>query len=103
CRTMLRATYVDQTATFAVTVGIAVLRDEEAVARAATELPVDDRVGVRPAAFPRTVTDTFGPAQRQRTGWVAAGPYIVFSTAGYADGRTRESIPPEELVNSEMW
>ncbi|GIH69334.1 hypothetical protein [Sphaerimonospora thailandensis] len=102
CRTVLRATYVDQTATFVVTVGIAVLRDEEAGRRAAAELPVDDRVGVRPAAFPGTITDTFGPAQRQWTGWVGAGPYIVFATAGYADGRTRESVPPEELPNSEM-
>ncbi|WP_433497878.1 hypothetical protein ACQP1K_23630 [Sphaerimonospora sp. CA-214678] len=102
CRTVLRATYIDQTAAFAVTVGVAVLRDEEAGRRAAAELPVDDRVGVRPVAFPGTVTDTFGPAQRQWTGWTMAGPYIVLSTAGYADGRTRESVPPEEALNSEM-
>ncbi|GAA0377592.1 hypothetical protein GCM10009530_30210 [Microbispora corallina] len=103
CLTMLRATYVDQTSTFAVTVGVAVLQDEQARADAAAELPVDDRVGVRPVAFPGTVTDTFGAAQRQRTGWVGAGPYIVFSTAGYTDGRSRDSIPLEEQVNNEMW
>ncbi|MEU6427551.1 hypothetical protein ABZ860_16795 [Microbispora sp. NPDC046973] len=103
CRAMLRATYVDQTSTFAVTVGVAVLPSEQARADAAGELPVDDRVGVRPVAFPGTVTDTFGAAQRQRTGWVGAGPYIVFSTVGYTDGRTRASVPLEEQVNSEMW
>ncbi|GAA4565413.1 hypothetical protein [Planotetraspora kaengkrachanensis] len=103
CRTMLRATYVDQTSTFAITVGVAVLRDEEARLGAAAKLPVDDRVGVRPVAFPGTVTDTFGSAQRQRTGWVGAGPYIVFSTVGYTDGRTRDSVPMEEQLNSEMW
>ncbi|GII57018.1 hypothetical protein Pth03_54070 [Planotetraspora thailandica] len=103
CRTMLRATYVDQTSTFAITVGVAVLRDEDARIDAASKLPVDDRVGVRPVAFPGTVTDNFGAAQRQRTGWVAAGPYIVFSTVGYTDGRTRESVPLEEQLNSEMW
>lgn len=103
CRTMLRATYVDQTSTFAVTVGVAVLPSERARTEAASDLPVDDRVGVRPVAFPGTVTDTFGAAQRQRTGWIGAGPYIVFSTVGYTDGRTRASVPLEEQVNSEMW
>jgi len=103
CRTMLRATYVDQTATFAITVGVAVLRDEEAKTEAAARLPVDDRVGVRPVAFPGTVTDMFGAAQRQRTGWVGAGPYIVFAAVGYTDGRTRSSVPQEELINSELW
>ncbi|WP_067178846.1 hypothetical protein [Microtetraspora niveoalba] len=103
CLTMLRATYVDQTATFAVTVGVAVLRDEQTRVDAAAKLPQDDRVGVRPVAFPNTVTDLFGAAQRQRTSWVGAGPYIVFSSVGYTDGRTRDSVPAEEQLNSEMW
>ncbi|MFC7385859.1 hypothetical protein [Sphaerisporangium rhizosphaerae] len=103
CRTMLRATYVDQTSTFVVTVGVAVLADEEKRVDTAADLPVDDRVGVRPVAFPGTATDRFGAAQRQRTGWTGAGPYIVFSTAGYADGRTRAAVPPEEITHSELW
>ncbi|WP_214412703.1 hypothetical protein [Sphaerisporangium fuscum] len=103
CRTMLRATYVDQSSTFAVTVGVAVMTDEEARVNTAADLPVDDRVGVRPVAFPGTVTESFGAAQRQRTAWMGAGPYIVFSVAGYTDGRTREAVPPEEAVHSELW
>jgi hypothetical protein len=103
CLAMLRATYVDQTSTFAITVGVAVLRDEGTRVETSARLPVDDRVGVRPVAFPGTVTDTFGAAQRQRTGWVGAGPYIVFSTVGYTDGRVRDSVSPEEPLNSEMW
>jgi len=103
CRTLLRATYVDQTGMFAVTVGIAVLKNEEERVKAAAKLPVDDRVGVHPVAFPNTVTSLFGKAQRQRNGWVGAGPYIVFSTAGYTDGRTREAVPPEEILHSELW
>ncbi len=103
CRTMLRATYVDQTSTFVVTVGVAVLADEEARVNTAADLPVDDRVGVRPVAFPGTVTDGFGAAQRQRTAWMGAGPYIVFSTAGYADGRPRAAVAPEEIMHSELW
>jgi hypothetical protein len=103
CVTMLRATYVDQTATFVFTVGVAVLKDEESRLSATEQLTQDDRVGVLPVAFPGTVTERFGVDQRQRTGWVGAGPYIVFSTAGYADGRTRAAIPPEEILHSELW
>ncbi len=103
CRTLLRATYADQTSTFVVTVGIAVLDDEEGRAAATAQLALDDRVGVRPVAFPGTASERFGAAQRQRNAWVAVGPYVVFSTAGYADGRTREAIPPEEILHSELW
>jgi hypothetical protein len=49
------------------------------------------------------VTERFGVEQRQRTGWVGAGPYVVFSTAGYADGRTRTAIAPEEILHPELW
>ncbi|GAA3442095.1 hypothetical protein [Planomonospora venezuelensis] len=103
CRTLLRATYVDQTSTFAITVGVAVMDDAEKRRAATAELPVDDRVGVRPVAFPGTATDLFGAAQRQRNAWIGVGPYIVFSTAGYTDGRTRASIAPEEIPHSELW
>jgi len=102
CRTLLRATYVDQSATFAVTVGVAVMESEEARASATAELRADGRAGVRPVAFPGTVADRFGADQRQRTGWVATGPYIVFSAVGYADGRTRADVAQEEPVHSEM-
>ncbi|WP_223167225.1 hypothetical protein [Nonomuraea sp. SYSU D8015] len=103
CVTMLRATYIDQTASFVFTVGVAVLKDEASRVSATEELTQDDRVGVLPVAFPGTVSERFGPDQRQRTSWVGAGPYIVFSTAGYADGRTRASIPPEEILHPELW
>ncbi|WP_156325908.1 hypothetical protein [Nonomuraea sp. SBT364] len=103
CVTVLRATYVDQTSTFVMTVGVAVLQDEAARASVTDQLTQDDRVGVLPVAFPGTVTERFGVQQRQRTGWVGAGPYIVFSAAGYADGRTRAAVPPEEILHSELW
>ncbi|GII80268.1 hypothetical protein Sru01_52500 [Sphaerisporangium rufum] len=103
CRVMLRATYVDQSSAFVATVGVAVLPDEETRVDTAADLPVDDRVGVRPVSFAGTPADAFGAAQRQRTGWAGAGPYIVFSAAGYTDGRTRESVPTEEILHSELW
>lgn len=103
CITMLRATYLDETATFVITVGVAVLKDEESRVSATESLTLDDRVGVVPVAFAGTVTERFGLEQRQRNGWVGAGPYIVFSTAGYVDGRTRAAVPPEEALHSELW
>ncbi|WP_230882426.1 hypothetical protein [Planomonospora sp. ID91781] len=103
CRTLLRATYVDQTSTFAVTVGVAVMEDAERRQAAAGDLSNDDRVGVRPVAFRGTATELFGAAQRQRNAWVGVGPYIVFSTAGYTDGRTRQAVAPEEIPHSELW
>ncbi|MEU8202622.1 hypothetical protein [Streptosporangium sp. NPDC049046] len=103
CRTLLRATYVDQTSSFVFTVGIAVLDNEERRLAATAQLGVDDRVGVRPVAFPGTATELFGAAQRQRNAWVGVGPYIVFSTAGYTDGRTRAAVAPEEILHSELW
>ncbi|WP_344858205.1 hypothetical protein [Planomonospora alba] len=103
CRTFLRAAYVDQSSTFAITVGIAVMEDAERRVAATGELSSDDRVGVRPVAFRGTATELFGAAQRQRNAWVGVGPYIVFSTAGYADGRTRDAVAPEEITHSELW
>ncbi|MEU4329411.1 hypothetical protein [Nonomuraea dietziae] len=103
CLTMLRATYIDQSAMFMFTVGVAVLKDEESRVAATEALSVDDRVGVLPVAFPGTVTERFGLDQRQRNGWVGAGPYIVFSAAGYTDGRTRAAVPAEEILHSELW
>ncbi|MEU4831436.1 hypothetical protein [Streptosporangium sp. NPDC023615] len=103
CRTLLRATYADQTSTFVFTVGIAVLGDEDRRIAASAQLAVDDRVGVRPVAFPGTASELFGAAQRQRNAWTGVGPYLVFSTAGYADGRTRQAVAPEEILHSELW
>ncbi|MFF0306618.1 hypothetical protein ACFYSC_04280 [Streptosporangium sp. NPDC004379] len=103
CRTLLRATYADQTSTFVITVGVAVLGDEERRMAATSRLAVDDRVGVRPVAFPGTAAALFGAAQRQRNAWIGVGPYVVFLTAGYADGRTREAVAPEEILHSELW
>ncbi|WP_327089593.1 hypothetical protein OIE66_02920 [Nonomuraea sp. NBC_01738] len=103
CVTVLRATYIDQTASFVITVGVAVFKNEESRVGATEELTLDDRVGVLPVSFPGTVTERFGVQQRQRSGWVGAGPYVVFSTAGYVDGRTRAAVPPEEILHSELW
>ncbi|MFI9558467.1 hypothetical protein [Nonomuraea endophytica] len=90
CLTTLRATYSDSTQTFVATVGVAVLDGApswlpvRAVPAGAGGRPPS----VRPAAFPGGAAERFGEAQYV-TGAVAAsgGPYVVFTAAGYADGR----------------
>jgi hypothetical protein len=89
CLAVLRATYEDTTQTLAVTVGVAVLPAASAAQKTARSLgnPGDPRSGVRTVAFRRTATARFG-GRSQRLSWDrAAGPYLVFATAGYADGR----------------
>jgi len=81
CRTLLRATYVDQTSSFAFTVGIAVLDDEERRLAATAQLGVDDRVGVRPVP---------SPARRPSS----SGPRNASATPGWASAPTSSSPPP---------
>ena len=94
CQAMLRATYQDSTGTFAVTVGIAVLPGLSQASSSGHQLPRDS--GVRAARFGHTLVASFGDAARQMSSATAAGPYLIMSTVGYADGRhhVRESADP---------
>ncbi|MBB5085200.1 hypothetical protein [Nonomuraea endophytica] len=88
CLTTLRATYSDSTQTFVATVGVAVL-DGAPSWLPVRAIPAGGRPpSVRPVAFPGGAAERFGDAQYV-TGAVAAsgGPYVVFTAAGYADGR----------------
>jgi hypothetical protein len=89
CITVLRATYVDQSGTLLMAVGVAVMpnRDKAAAAESAL-LGVRDSKGVHPAAFPNTVADRFGDPQRQLLGLQAnSTPYLFLHAEGWADGR----------------
>jgi len=94
CRTVLRATYQDSTGAFAVTVGVAVLPGMSQASGAGRALPSGS--GVRAVRFAHTLVAGFGAAARQLSTAVAAGPYLIMSTVGYADGRhhVRESADP---------
>ena len=52
--------------------------------------------GVRAVRFGHTLVAGFGDAARQLSSATAAGPYLIMSTVGYADGRhhVRESADP---------
>jgi hypothetical protein len=94
CRTVLRATYQDSTGTFAVTVGVAVLPGLGQASVSRHDLPRGS--GVRAVRFGHTLVAGFGDAARQLSAATAAGPYLIMSTVGYADGRhhVRESADP---------
>jgi hypothetical protein len=104
CAAMLRATYVDATGSLVVTVGVAVLPGTAATAASIRALPSRHgvRAGVRPLAFRDTLAADFGRAQRQLSYAVAAGPYLVFSVAGYADGRPRVPVASDAYAQDEM-
>jgi hypothetical protein len=94
CQTVLRATYQDSTGTFAVTVGVAVLPGLSQASSSGHDLPRGS--GVRTVRFGHTLVAGFGDAARQLSSASAAGPYLIMSTVGYADGRhhVRESADP---------
>jgi hypothetical protein len=96
CTTVLRATYVDQSGTLAVTVGVVVMTSAAAASGAdgiADTSPPGLTGGVRTFSLPGTVADLFGDAQRRAFSVVGAGQgrYIFFWAAGYTDGRVSGS------------
>jgi len=111
CRALLRSTYADATGSLVVTVGIAVLANKSsslAVGRyltgdsAVRQGDVSRQLVLRPFRVPGTPAALFGFPQRQLSWVVAAGPYLVMATAGYADGRPRVQIGDDTYVRQEM-
>jgi hypothetical protein len=107
CQALLRATYTDESATYVLTVGVAVLPSaarasaaQAALTRAAGN--ADQGPGVRAVAFRGTLSGQFGDGQRQISRAFGAGPYLIMYTAGYADGRPRVSIGEDSYAESEM-
>ncbi len=104
CAALLRATYADATGAFVTTVGVAVLRGaaEGAAAQAALPGSGELRPGVRAVGFPDTLTASFTDRSRQVSSSVAAGPYLVMYTAGFADGRPRLAGDTNSYAESEL-
>lgn len=85
CRAALRATYLDQLQGLAITVGVVAFPDERSAVLAKMKLPKTP--GLRTLALPGSVVARFTDSARQNSVARQAGPYIVFATVGYADGR----------------
>jgi len=111
CQAVLRSTYTDASSSLVVTAGIVVLKSESRAVAAARYLTGGPAVGqgglsrrlvLRPFRVSGTPAVLFGLAQRQLSWVVAAGPYLVMATVGYADGRPRVQIRDDGYVWQEM-
>lgn len=107
CSAMLRATYVDETDSFVVTVGAAVLpgsASAQSAAQAITHAGGSGGLGttVRTVPFQGTPAGEFTDKQRQLSGVVSRGTYVVLYTVGYADGRQRQQVSRDKYTDAEM-
>lgn len=106
CTAVLRATYADSTGSMVATVGVAVLPDAAAAAGAEKKLRQagsrDEPGTVRAAPISGTLASRFDDAQRQLSWNTHAGPYVVLTTVGYADGRPRVHVAADSYLSAEM-
>ena len=110
CQALLRSTYTDASSSMVLTAGIAVLENQASAVAAARYLTGGPALGqggpARLVLSPYRVSGTpaalFGFKQRQLSWVVAAGPYLVISTVGYADGRPRVPVRTDSYVLQEM-
>ena len=106
CLAVLRATYDDATQSLAVTVGVVVLPGPAAASASLKALHGQNgnipRPGLRAVSFHRTPVARFGNRQRQLSSVRRAGPYLVFTTVGYADGRRRVHEAANLYATEEM-
>ena len=114
CEAVLRATYVDATRSYVMTVGVAVLPTEAAAASAAGSLSqarlaaVRDAVGVGRLSAGVEVVRFRGAAarlydyNRQISASFTAGPYVVMYAAGYSDSRPPVPVIQDAYSDDEM-
>jgi hypothetical protein len=114
CEAVLRATYVDATRSYVMTVGVAVLPSAAAAASAHSGLTQPRLAAAYTAAgtgrLPAGVLVVrFGGAvagrydyNRQISASFAAGPYLVMYAAGYSDSRPRVPVADDSYSDAEM-
>jgi hypothetical protein len=109
CAALLRATYVDGTDSYVVTVGVAALPSATRADAAEAELVApgagpsgEMRPGVHAAGFAGTIASGFTNSRRQISSSISDGPYVVLYTIGYADNRPRVPISADDYADSEM-
>jgi hypothetical protein len=102
CAALLRATYADETDSMLVTVGVAVMPSAGAARSAAGKLSADEEATVRALAFRGTLAASFGERNRQLSWATSDGPYVIMSTAGYANGMPQVSVASDTYTDQEM-
>ena len=114
CEAVLRATYVDATRSFVMTVGVAVLPNAVSAASADSGLTAPRLAAARQAGgadlLPAGVLVLrYGGAagreidyNRQISASFTAGPYVVMYAAGYSDNRPRVPVSHDRYSYAEM-
>jgi hypothetical protein len=113
CQAVLRATYVDATQSYVVTVGVAVLPSGAAAKRASQglsqpRLTAVNRADTNTLAAGILVVRYHGTAaamydySRQISVSFAKGPYLIMYAAGYADSRPRVLVASDRYSYTEM-
>jgi hypothetical protein len=105
CTAAMRATYVDSTGSLVATVTVAVLPSTAAERSVIQEL-TDNGVSaelVRALPVPGTPAAGFSNSERQLTSATGAGPYVILSTVGFADGRPHDArLSEDSYLEDEM-
>ena len=102
---MLRATYVDGTDTYVITVGVAAMPGSAQVNAAKRELAGvggSTGAGVRTVPVAGSLAAAFTDSRRQLSASTAAGPYLVFYAIGYTDGRPSVPVSADKYALAEM-
>jgi hypothetical protein len=106
CEAMLRATYVDGTDSYVITVGVAAMAGSDQVNAAKRELAGvvvgSNGAGVRTVRVAGSLGALFTDSRRQLSGSMAAGPYLVFYAIGYTDGRPSVPVGADHYADAEM-
>jgi hypothetical protein len=114
CEAVLRATYVDATRSYVMTVGVAVLPNATAATSADSSLAPPRLTAARAAsargALPvgvqvvpfRGATAGVYDYHRQISKSFTAGPYLIMYAAGYADSRPRVPVKDDKYSDAEM-
>jgi len=113
CEAVLRATYVDATRSYVMTIGVAVLPNESAAASADSGLAQPRLAAARAAGLSRlpagVLVVRFGGAtaqiydySRQISASFTAGPYLIMYAAGYSDSRPRVPVSQDPYSYAEI-
>jgi hypothetical protein len=114
CEAVLRATYVDATRSYVMTVGVAVLPTEAAAASADSGLSAPRLAAARDATgggrlSAGVLVVRYGGAaarlydyNRQLSASFTAGPYVVMYAAGYSDSRPQVPVSQDTYSDEEM-
>jgi hypothetical protein len=109
CQAVLRATYVDGTDSYVVTVGVAAFPGAAQAAAAEGELggatltgAGGSAAGVLTVTFNGTPAALFSDLRRQISLRQRAATYVIFSAVGYADQRPYVGVSSDRYVYGEM-